>query len=218
MLKKWEGATFLRTMPFLVERGGAEESRRVFFKRISLFLPEGDPRYKKIKKAYDYAESASDGKLRESGERSFSHSRATALILISYLKVRDHRLIIAALLHDLVEDYPEWTVGMIEQKFGKYVAILIDYLTKPPRGRFASKELCNRAYRLQFRFAPRVFFLVKLSDRLHNILTLGACSRMKQIRQIKETRLYYLLYAKKYNILVRELEEALSQAEARLRR
>lgn len=217
MLKKWKRATFLRTMPFIVERGGAEESRKEFFMKVLSFLPEGDPRYKKIKKAYDYAESASDGKLRESGERSFSHSRATALILISCLKVRDHHLIIAALLHDLVEDYPEWTVGLIEQKFGKYVAILIDYLTKPPRGKFASKELCNRVYRLQFRFAPRAFFLVKLSDRLHNILTLGACSRTKQIRQIKETRLHYLLYAKKWHILYEEIKEALEEAEERLK-
>lgn len=218
MLKKWKRAAFLRTMPLLVERGGAEESKKVFFKKVSSFLPRWDPRYKQIEKAYDYAESALEGKFREGGERSFSHSRATALVLITCLGVRDHRLIITALLHDIVEDCSEWTIGLVERKFGKYVATLIGYLTKPPKAKFVSKEFCDRAYRLQSRFAPRDFFLVKLADRLHNILTLGSCSREKQMRQIRETYLHYLPYAKKHRILLKELEEALIQAEAKLRR
>lgn len=217
MLKKSGRAVSLCKMPFLFERASKEESRKAFFKRVSLFLPAGDSRYKEIEKAYDYAEIALDGKFREGGERSFSHSRAVALIQIACSRVRNHRLIIAGLLHDIVEDCPEWTVELVEQKFGAYVAMLIGYLTRPPRWRFISREVYGRAYHLHFRFAPRDFFLIKLADRLHNIITLGPCSHAKQIRQIKETRKYYLPYAKKYNILVRELEEALDHAEANLK-
>lgn len=218
MLKKWGRATFLCKMPFLFERGGREESKKVFFKRVSLFLPAGDPRYEEIEKAYDCAETALEGKFREGGERSFSHSRAVALIMIACLRVRDHRLIIAGLLHDIVEDCPEWTVELVEQKFGAYTAMLISYLTRPPRWKFISREVYGRVFHLQFRFAPRDFFLIKLADRFHNMTTLGPCSHAKQVRQIEETRKYYLPYARKYNILVRELEEALEQAEANLRR
>ncbi|MEK7569174.1 MAG: HD domain-containing protein [Patescibacteria group bacterium] len=204
-------------MPFLFERGSKEESRKAFFKRVSLFLSAEDPRYKEIEKAYDCAERALEGKFRDGGERSFSHSRATALILIACSRVRDYHLIIAGLLHDIVEDCPEWTVELVEQKFGAYVAMLIGYLTRPPRWKFVSREVYGRAYHLQFRFAPRDFFLIKLADRLHNMTTLGPCSHAKQIRQIEETRKYYLPYAKKYRILVREIEEALDQAEANLK-
>lgn len=218
MLKKWGRTAFLCKIPFLFERGSKEESRKVFFKRVSLFLPAGDSRYNEIEKAYDCAENALDGKFREGGERSFSHSRAVALIMIGCSRVRDHRLIIAGLLHDIVEDCTEWTVGMVEQKFGAYATMLIGYLTRPPRWKFISREMYGRAYHLQFRFAPRDFFLIKLADRLHNMTTLGPCSHAKQIRQIEETRKYYLPYAKKYNILIRELEEALDQAEANLKR
>ena len=217
MLKKRGRAVFLCKMPFLFERGSKEESRKAFFKRVSLFLSAEDPRYKEIEKAYDCAERALEGKFRDGGERSFSHSRATALILIACSRVRDYHLIIAGLLHDIVEDCPEWTVELVEQKFGAYVAMLIGYLTRPPRWKFVSREVYGRAYHLQFRFAPRDFFLIKLADRLHNMTTLGPCSHAKQVRQIDETRKYYLPYAKKYHILVRELEEALDQAEANLK-
>lgn len=86
-------------------------NRVIFFRIISGFFPTMDPRYKAIEMAYQDAKDAFREKYREGGERYFEHIRAVALILILYLRVRDYELIIAALLHDIVEDIPSWTIN-----------------------------------------------------------------------------------------------------------
>jgi len=198
----------LKGMSFLT----AAENRESFFKRIALFLPEQDPRYKEILKAYNDAKDAFRKKYRDDGiTRYFEHLRAVSLILIDYLRVRDYKIIIAALLHDIVEDCPEWTLKRVEEEYGQEVALLLAFLTKPPEANFATKEQRDDMYHMRFRQAPRNFFLIKLSDRLHNLLTLYSCSNQKRLRKIEETRLHYLPYAEEHLILLHELEEAIEQ-------
>jgi len=186
------------------------ENRETFFRRIASFLPSMDPRYKLIEKAYDAAKDAFRDKEREEGGRYFEHLRAVAIILIDYLRVRDYVLIIVALLHDIVEDNPSWTIERVRIEFGDEVAILLDYCTKPSENDYSKKERL-RVYHARFEFAPRNFFLIKLSDRLHNILTIWKCAPEKIVRKIEETKQYYLPYAEKHVILIHELEEAIQE-------
>jgi GTP pyrophosphokinase len=194
------------------------ENRETFFTRISFYYSTLDPRHQAILKAYNAAKDAFRGIAREGGERYFEHIRAVALIMIDYMFITDHELIIAAKLHDIVEDNPAWTITRVEQEFGKKVAFLVELLTKPPVANFNSKEERDAFYHGRFVYAPREFFLVKLPDRLHNILTLGVCTKEKRERKIAETEMYYLPYAKRELILAHELIEALDVAKASLRK
>lgn len=193
----------------------AAENRESFFDRIALFLPRSDPRFKSIERAYDVAKDAFRGKFRDNcEERYFEHLRAVALILVEYLRVKDHELIIAALIHDIVEDIPYWTIERVRLEFGDRVAYLVDYMSKPALKNYTSKVLRNRAYHDRFAFAPREFFLLKLADRLHNVITLAGCAPEKRRRKIEETKLHYLPYAEIHLILLHELEEAIAWAES----
>lgn len=199
----------LEKMSFLSEA----ENRETFFKRIASFLPTLDPRYQAIEKAYNCAKDAFRDKYRETGDRYFEHLRAVALILIEHLRVKDYRLIVAALLHDIVEDIPSWTIDRVRIEFDDEVALLVEWITKPSVEKFPLERERDRVYYNRFRFAPREFFLIKLSDRLHNLVTLWACAPEKQARKIDETRTHYLPYAEQHLILLYELEEALEQLE-----
>lgn len=191
----------------------APENRESFFKRIALIFPTLDPRYKAIEKAYKDAKDAFREDIREGGVRYFEHLRGVALILL-YLRVTDYELIIAALLHDIVEDHPEiWSLERVRREFGERVALLVEYLTKPPESEYRTKEDRDHVYHCRFCIAPRDFFLIKLADRLHNVLTLDSCSPEKRQRKIIETWRYYMPFAEEHFILYYELEEALMLAE-----
>ena len=107
------------------------ENRETFFRRIALIFPTLDPRYRLIERAYNDAKEAFRGIQRESGERYFEHIRAVALIVVDYLRVRDADLIVAALLHDIVEDRDDWTIARVQDEYGERVALLVEYLSKP---------------------------------------------------------------------------------------
>ncbi|MBI5401002.1 MAG: HD domain-containing protein [Candidatus Yonathbacteria bacterium] len=187
------------------------ENKESFFRRIAIFYPTLDPRYKAIQRAYKEAKEAFREDEREDGIRYFEHLRAVALIL-QYLRVGDYRRIIAALLHDIVEDHPDmWPIERVEEEFGHEVALLVEYCTKPSLEICVTKEEQDRIYHTRFREAPRDFFLIKLSDRLHNVLTLDTCSLEKRQRKIAETKEHYMPYAEEHFILFYELEEALAR-------
>lgn len=197
----------IKNMAFL----SAAEDRESFFARISQLFPPLDERYQLIEKAYNDAEKAFKDKLREDGSRYFEHIRAVALILIVYLRIKDYHLIVAALLHDIVEDCDEWTIERVKNEYVIEIARLLEWLSKEPVSKFdGNRKLRDAAYHSRFEAAPREFFLVKLPDRLHNLITLWSCTTEKRQRKIEETERYYLPYAEKHLILLHELEEAIS--------
>ena len=196
-------------MPFLA----AAENREKFFIRVSMFLPASDERYKLIELAYNEAKDAFREVKRSGGERYFEHLRAVALILLEYLEIRDYELIIAALLHDIVEDIPAWTIERVQTMFGARVAGLVEYLTEPTEEEFGSKESAEHAYHGRFEFAPRDFFIIKLADRVHNLLTIDARPRNKQLAKVAETKQHYMPYARKHLILLPELRRIISLIE-----
>lgn len=191
------------------------ENRKTFFRRVGMLFPMLSPQYQAIEKAYNASKDAFRGLKREQKDdkeniRYFEHLRAVALILMVHLRIKDHQLIIAALLHDIVEDIPSWNVIRVKAEFGHEIALLVEWLTKPPISEFnESKEDRDGFYHKRFESAPREFFLIKLADRLHNVLTLYSCDMEKRTRKIEETKRYYLPYAEKHLILLHELEEAI---------
>ncbi len=188
-------------------------NREKFFALISTFLPTLDPRYTLIEEAYKDAKEAFRQKVRDEGIRYFEHLRAVALILIIYLRVTDYRIIIAGLLHDIVEDCPSWSIERVRKKYGEEIALLVEYMTKP-KG-YKNDIERDEVYHRRFRFASRDFFLIKLSDRLHNLITLDYCRLEKRIRKIEETKRYYLPYAEQHFILFHEIEEALGNIDTK---
>lgn len=153
--------------------------------KASAYLKEND--LKRIKEAYDFAEQAHLGQLRKSGEPYILHPLAVADILVNMNM--DTTSIIAALLHDVVEDTTV-SLEIVEQQFGHTCAMLVDGLTKLERIKFKTKEeQQNENYRKMFVAMAQDIrvILIKLADRLHNMRTLKYQSEESQRRIADET-------------------------------
>ncbi len=142
---------------------------------------------KSVAAAYDMARLAHEGQTRNSGEAYITHPLAVATILAQWHL--DPQALIAALLHDVVEDTPT-TKTDIAKKFGKAVAELVDGVSKLDKLQFATLEEAQaenfRKMLLAMARDVRVI-LIKLADRLHNMRTLDAVPQAKQERVAKET-------------------------------
>jgi (p)ppGpp synthase/HD superfamily hydrolase len=187
--------------------------RKSFFRLIAAIYPTLDPKYLLIRKAYDDAKDAFRGVKRQGGERYFEHLRAVALILIVYMRVTDYRIIVAALLHDIFEDVPSWTIERIRREYGDEIAYFVECLSKPNRI-FKSKEECEYVYERRLKAARRGVILIKMPDRLHNLITLWSCSAEKRARKVAETKRFYLPLAEKHFLLYHEIRDALEMLEA----
>ncbi|MEK3731372.1 MULTISPECIES: bifunctional (p)ppGpp synthetase/guanosine-3',5'-bis(diphosphate) 3'-pyrophosphohydrolase [Paenibacillus] len=146
-----------------------------------------EPDLLRIQEAYEFAEQAHHGQVRKSGEPYILHPLAVADIVVNMQM--DTLSIIAALLHDVVEDT---TVSLeeIRERFGETCAMLVDGLTKLERIRFRSKEeQQNENYRKMFIAMARDIrvIVIKLADRLHNMRTLKYQSEESQRRISYET-------------------------------
>ncbi|MHA6485114.1 RelA/SpoT family protein [Paenibacillus sp. strain BS8-2] len=153
--------------------------------KASGYMKEHD--LERIKEAYDFAEQAHHGQVRKSGEPYILHPVTVADILVDM--GMDVLSIIAALLHDVVEDT---TVDLqtVRAKFGETCAMLVDGLTKLEKIRFQSKEeQQNENYRKMFVAMAQDIrvILIKLADRLHNMRTLKFQSEESQRRIAYET-------------------------------
>ncbi len=190
----------------------SKNDREGFFRIVASIYPTLDWRYQIIEKAYNDAKKAFEGKYRDSGERYFEHLRAVALIVMLYLRVKDYKLIVAALLHDIVEDCEEWTIERVMKEYGEEVASLVEWTTKP-KETFPEKRDYLRIYYERFSVAPREFFLIKMADRLHNLLTIWPLGEAHIKKKIQETKNYFLHYAEKHFILIHELEAIIWELE-----
>lgn len=202
-----------KTFPFLK----AAENRRTFFDRIAQKYPRTSIPYLTILQAYNDSKDAFREVSREGGERYFEHKRMVALIVMDYLRVSDWRIIVLALIHDLVEDIPSWTIERVAQRYGEDIARPLDYLTKPSKNEFPKSEDRNRIYHARLASAPREVWLVKLPDRWHNLFTLGPCPVEKRLRKIEETIQHYLPHAEKEIILIHEIEAAIEMIREGIR-
>ncbi|TMV52877.1 bifunctional (p)ppGpp synthetase/guanosine-3',5'-bis(diphosphate) 3'-pyrophosphohydrolase [Paenibacillus mesophilus] len=141
----------------------------------------------RIREAYDFADQAHYGQVRKSGEPYILHPLAVAEILVNMQM--DVTSVIAALLHDVVEDTTV-SLDAVEKQFGKTCAMLVDGLTKLEKIKFKSKEeQQNENYRKMFVAMAQDIrvILIKLADRLHNMRTLKFQSEEAQRRIADET-------------------------------
>ena len=140
-----------------------------------------------INSAYEMARSAHASQNRSSGELYINHPIAVARIVADL--GLDDTSIVAALLHDAVED-TEITLADVESNFGIEVATIVDGVTKLERLHFDSKEAQQAATMRKMLVAMardlRVL-MIKLADRLHNMRTIAAVPHEKQQRIAQET-------------------------------
>jgi len=145
--------------------------------------------------AYDLAEYGHKNQFRDGGERYFEHCRNTALILMDELDIYDPEMIMAALLHDMLEDNCLLTPpSRIRLIFGVRVMSLVVTLTKPKKicNHFPSDSARHKFYFIKIRNAKIDAKIIKLCDRLHNLRTLDQCAAEKRERKIKETKDVYM--------------------------
>lgn len=143
-----------------------------------------------IDKAFETANSFHQGQLRRSGEPYIIHPIAVANILVDL--GMDYQSIVAALLHDVVED-TDYTIEQLTEEFGEDVAILVDGVTKLGKVQLNSRETKEeqqaenvRKMLLAMSKDIRVI-IVKLADRLHNMRTLEFVDPQKQRDKALET-------------------------------
>ncbi|OGA21809.1 MAG: guanosine-3',5'-bis(diphosphate) 3'-pyrophosphohydrolase [Betaproteobacteria bacterium RIFCSPLOWO2_02_FULL_67_19] len=163
----------------------------------------------RLSEAYRFSEAAHAGQTRQSGEPYISHPLAVTEILASWHL--DGQALVAALLHDVMED-TSVTKTELEDTFGKPVAELVDGLSKLDKIEFQSAEDAQAEnFRKMFLAMARDVrvILIKLADRLHNMRTLGAVPPAKRRRVARETMEIYAPIANRLglNMLYHELQE-----------
>jgi GTP pyrophosphokinase len=146
---------------------------------------------KAVLRAYEVADSAHQGQKRQSGEPYIIHPVGVAELLAEL--GMDTPTIVAALLHDVVED-TEMSVDDVARDFGPQAAALVDGVTKLDRISTSSKEEQQaeslRKMLIAMASDARVL-LIKLADRLHNLITIHHLPRDKQKRIATETLSIY---------------------------
>jgi len=141
----------------------------------------------KVRAAFEFSQAHHTGQARKSGEPYIIHPIAVAQILVDMHM--DLVCVETALLHDIVEDTTV-TLDEIRKRFGNEVALCVDGVTKLSKLQIYSREE-QQAESVRKMLLAMVgdirVILVKLSDRLHNLRTIGSLNRDKQTRIAQET-------------------------------
>lgn len=173
---------------------------------LSSYLDEDQ--IKLVQKAYYFAREAHEGQKRKSGEDYITHPLAVAEILASMHM--DHQCLMAALLHDVIEDtgVPK---HLIAKEFDEEVADLVDGVSKlVSMFQSRAEAQAENFQKMTLAMAKDIrVILVKIADRLHNMRTLGHLDGDKRRRIAKETLEIYAPIANRLgmNTIRVELEE-----------
>ena len=145
--------------------------------------PKADVR--DVQRAYEIAEAAHEGQMRRSGDPYITHPLAVTTILAEL--GMDTTTLVAALLHDTVEDTPTTLEG-VRVDFGEEVALLVDGVTKLDKIKYGDAAEAETLRKMVVAMArdPRVL-VIKLADRLHNMRTLRYLKPEKQERIARQT-------------------------------
>lgn len=178
-----------------------------FKKKISKYL--NPYQVKKIEKSFNLACEAHKGQVRKSGEAYIHHPLSAASILADFQL--DHESIMAAILHDVIED-TEIGKENLRKNFGIKVAELVDGVSKLDKLTFSTREEADAANLRKMILAMshdiRVI-LIKLADRKHNLETIDALDSQKRQKIGKETLEIFAPIALRLGIhsLNKELED-----------
>lgn len=174
---------------------------------------------REVRRAYFYAEQAHDGQRRKSGEPYVTHPLSVASIL-SEMHM-DHQSLMAAMLHDVIED-TEINYEGVASQFGETVADIVDGVSKLTHLDFETKAEAQASnfQKMVLAMAEDIrVILVKLADRMHNMRTLGAMPPVKQRRIARETLEIYAPIAARLGMrdLQVELEDLAFRAQFPMR-
>lgn len=147
----------------------------------------GKDQVNSVRRAYFYAEQAHEGQFRRSGDPYVTHPLAVASILSDMHM--DHQSLMAAMLHDVIED-TGITKTAVKSQFGNTVADLVDGVSKLNKITFSSRAeaQAENFQKMAMAMAKDLrVILVKIADRLHNMRTLDVLSPEKRRRIARET-------------------------------
>jgi GTP pyrophosphokinase len=167
-------------------------------RKITSYMPDADTAL--VRRAFDYADAAHAGQLRQSGIPYIQHPLAVA-DLVATLKL-DVTSICAALLHDVREDAPDRSQDL-EQRFGKEIALVVEGVTKLAQYHFTSRmesQAENFKKMLVAMSKDIRVLLVKLCDRLNNMRELEHLRPEKQREISEETLRIYSPLAERLGI------------------
>ncbi|MGE0114520.1 MAG: bifunctional (p)ppGpp synthetase/guanosine-3',5'-bis(diphosphate) 3'-pyrophosphohydrolase [Steroidobacteraceae bacterium] len=175
--------------------------------KLESYLPP--EQVEQIREAYEFGAAAHEGQKRRSGEPYISHSVAVAGLLADLHM--DSQTIVAAILHDVIEDTPT-AKDAIAGKFGNEVAEIVDGVSKLDQVQFKSRaEAQAESFRKMLLAMVRDIrvIIVKLADRTHNMRTLGSMPPAKRRAVAKETLDIYAPIANRLGIysIKNELED-----------
>ena len=167
------------------------------------------PQVALLRRAWAIGAAAHAGQTRKSGEPYITHPVAVARVLAE--QKLDVETLIAAILHDTIEDTPLTHEGLAAE-FGETVADLVDGVTKLDKLQFADRqEAAAESFRKMLLAMARDLrvILIKLADRLHNMRTLGAQSMDARHRIARETLEIYAPIAQRLgmNLIKAELQD-----------
>ena len=158
-------------------------------KTIRMYNPAAD--FAQIRAAFEYADQCHDGQKRKSGEPYIIHPLAVAQIVAE--QKLDSESIMAALLHDVIEDTPA-THEDVEKLFSPTIANLVEGVSKLTRIQYATKEdeqMENLRKMLMAMAKDIRVILIKIADRLHNMRTMAYQTEEKQRQKSLETMEIY---------------------------
>ncbi len=167
----------------------------------------------KIMAAYELANAAHKGQCRVSGEPYISHPIAVSVILADL--GMDSDCIVAALLHDVVED-TNTPLESIEKQFGADVALLVNGVTKLGKISYTSREeqQAENVRKMLLAMAQDVrVIIIKLADRLHNMRTIEVMPEQKRRDKALETMEVYAPLA--HRLGIRAVKEELEDLSLR---
>jgi guanosine-3',5'-bis(diphosphate) 3'-pyrophosphohydrolase len=176
---------------------------------LSSYL-EGD-QINLVRRAYYYAEQAHDGQFRRSGDPYVTHPLAVAGIL-SEMHM-DPQSLVAAMLHDVIED-TGISKSAVKSQFGDAIAEMVDGVSKLNKITFSShaEAQAENFQKMALAMAKDIrVILVKLADRLHNMRTLDVLSPEKRRRVARETLDIYAPIANRLGMIQGSLEACLQR-------
>jgi GTP diphosphokinase / guanosine-3',5'-bis(diphosphate) 3'-diphosphatase len=189
----------LSRLPFVsAPTDGDDQTLEALLRKVRSYNPKADVRT--VQRAYGFADESHRGQLRKSGDPFIEHPLGVAHILADL--GMDTTTLVAALLHDVVED-TDLSLEEVEQDFGEEIARIVDGLTKLDRITFRSREQAQaeNVRKMIVAMARDIrVLIIKLADRLHNMRTLGSLSRSKQEAKAVETLEIYAPLAHRLGI------------------
>jgi len=189
-------ATILAKIPGTSSK--LDKGLKHFIESLETYMPA--EQIEQVMRAYEFGATAHSGQTRLSGEPFITHPLAVAQILADMHM--DSQAIVAAILHDVIED-TETPMAELEEQFGNEIATLVDGVSKLDQIQFTSRAEAHaesfRKMMLAMIEDIRVI-LVKLADRLHNMKTMDSMPTEKQARIARETLEIYAPIANRLGI------------------